>query len=60
MKQEIIRDIDSLIGYLGLVKREVNNGTPERVDALGILSFVSIGLDKVTNDIKNEFNLTEE
>lgn len=60
MTQQIIRDIDSMIGYMKLVRKEVANGHPERVDALGILQFVDLSLGATYNKIKEHFKLTEE
>jgi len=60
MKQKILSNIDSMIGYLKLIRKEVENGTPERVDALDLLSFVSVGLEATYNQIQKHFHISEE
>lgn len=60
MAQQITRDIDRMIGYLKLVKKNVASGTPERIDALDLLTFVSVGLDATYNNIKEQFKLKED
>ena len=60
MKEKIINNLDSMIHYLQMVKEEVKNGTPERVDSLDLLSFVSVGLDATYKEIKEHFNIEEE
>lgn len=57
MKQTIIENIDIMIDDLKLIKQEVENGTPERIDALDLLTFVSVGLDATYDNIKEEFKL---
>lgn len=59
MKQQIITNIDSMIGNLQLIRHEVANGTPERIDALDLLSFVSVGLEATYNNIKEHFNMED-
>ena len=60
MKQKIIENIDSMIGYLQLIKEEVANGTPERVDSLDLLQFISVGLEATYNNIKQHFHIEED
>lgn len=52
MKQEIIKHIDGAIDYLNLIKEEIANDKPERVDALDQLSFVQMILGLVFKDVK--------
>lgn len=59
MKEQIIRRIDSMIGYLQMVKEQVANGTTEQSDSLDILSLVSLLLDGTYKDIKEYFKLKE-
>lgn len=58
--EKIGKNIDTMIGYLRLIKEEVNRGTPERIDALDMLSFVNIGLDATYKEIKSHFHLKED
>lgn len=60
MTQQIIRNIDSMIGYMKIVKKNVASGTPERIDTLDLLTFVSAGLDATYNEIKEHFKMEEE
>lgn len=60
MEKKIIRNIDSMIGYMKLVKKNVASGKPERTDSLDLLTFVAVCLDAIYNDIKRQYNLKEE
>ena len=60
MEQKIINSLESMVNYLQMVKEEVKNGTPERIDSLDLLSLVSIGLDATYKEIKEHFNIEEE
>lgn len=59
--QKLITDrIDSMIGYLNLVKEGVENNTPENNDSLDILSFVSVLLTSTYNDISETYHIKED
>lgn len=60
MKEKIIKNIETMIQYLELIKQEVMNGTPEQIDSLDMLSLVSICLESTYKEIKQHFNLSEE
>ena len=59
MKQEIINNIDRAINYLNLIKEEIANDKPERVDALDQLSFVQMMLGLTFKDIKKHLTLKD-
>lgn len=59
-KETIIKNLDLCISYLGLIKNEVKKGTPERIDALDMMNFVSVGLDATYKGIKQHFKIKEE
>jgi len=57
MKQQIIKEIESAIGYLNLIKEEIANDKPERIDALDQLSLVQMMLGLTYKDIKKHLKL---
>lgn len=60
MKERIIKNIGTMIGYLELIREEVEKGDPESVDSLDMLSLVSIGLEATYREIKEHFKMMEE
>jgi hypothetical protein len=59
MENQIIQNINSMIGYLEMVRDEVKKGTPEKVDSLDVLEFVGVGLSSTYKDIKQQFHLSD-
>lgn len=59
MEKQITSNIDYMVECLNMVKEEVEKGTPERIDTLDILSFVSVALDNTYNKIKEKFGIEE-
>jgi len=61
MKQEIIGDLDALIGILTEIRDAIKEGKDlEQIDALDTLAFASIGLESVYNKINTNLSLTGE
>lgn len=58
MVNQIIQNLNSMIGYLEMVRDEVEKGTPEKVDSLDVLEFVEVGLNSTYKDIKKQFHLS--
>lgn len=60
MEKQIIQNINSMIGYLEMVREEVKKGTPEKVDSLDVLAFVGVILNTAYDNIKEQFHLQDE